>query len=243
MNYMKKLYLLLVFILMSSCTNSTKVVFLGDSITAAGVYDKEIAQPYGDTFVYPISTGFITLLNENVGDDVELIGKGVSGDKVSNLLERYKKDVLSLNPDIVFIYIGINDVWHKYNFGTGTDIIFYENGLKKIIGDLKSQGARVILCTPTVIGENKGEFTLVNQFKDIETMEIMNGDLDAYSDVIRKLSSELNTDLLDLREIFMNYISKNNPNNEPSGITTYDGVHLNDLGNKLIADEMIKFID
>jgi lysophospholipase L1-like esterase len=143
----------------------------------------------------------------------------------------------------VFIYIGINDVWHKYDFGTGTDIIFYENGLKKIISDLKNQGARVILCTPTVIGENKGEFTLVNKFKDIETMKIMNGDLDAYSDVIRKLSSELNTDLLDLREIFMNYISKNNPNNEPSGITTYDGVHLNDLGNKLIADEMIKFID
>ena len=81
---MKKIYLLLVFILMSSCTNSKKVVFLGDSITAAGVYDKEIAQPYGDTFVYPISTGFITLLNENVGDDVELIGKGVSGDKVTS---------------------------------------------------------------------------------------------------------------------------------------------------------------
>ena len=70
---MKKIYLLLVFILMSSCTNSTKVVFLGDSITAAGVYDKEIAQPSGDTFVYPIATGFITLLNENVGEDVELI--------------------------------------------------------------------------------------------------------------------------------------------------------------------------
>ena len=240
---MKKIYLLLVFTLMSSCTNSTKVVFLGDSITAAGVYDKEIAQPSGDTFVYPISTGFITLLNENVGDDVELIGKGVSGDKVSNLLERYKKDVLNLNPDIVFIYIGINDVWHKYSMGTGTDILFYENGLRKIIGDLKNQGARVILCTPTVIGENKGEFTLVNEFKDIETMEIMNGDLDAYSDVIRKLSSELNTDLLDLREIFMSYISENNPNNESSGITTYDGVHLNDLGNKLIADEMIKFIE
>ena len=147
---------------------------LGDSITAAAIYDKEVAEPWGDTFVYPKATGFITLLKENVGDNVELIGKGVSGDKVSNLLERYKKDVLSLNPDIVFIYIGINDVWHKYDFGTGTDIIFYENGLKKIIGDLKNQGARVILCTPTVIGENKGEFTLVNKFKDIETMKIMN---------------------------------------------------------------------
>ena len=239
---MKKLFLL-IFILITSCTDSTKVVFLGDSITEAGVYDNEVGVPSGDTLIYPKHTGFITLLKNDIEDDIELIGKGVSGNKVSNLLERYKKDVLNLNPDIVFIYIGINDVWHKYDFGTGTDIIFYENGLKKIIGDLKNQGARVVLCTPTVIGENTGAFTLVNKFKDIETMEIMNGDLDTYSDVIRKLSSELNTDLLDLREIFMNYISKNNPNNEPSGITTYDGVHLNDLGNKLIADEMIKFID
>ena len=240
---MKKIYLLLTFILITSCTNSTKVVFLGDSITEAGIYDKEVGVPSGDTLIYPKYTGFITLLKKDIEDDIELIGKGVSGDKVSNLLERYKKDVLSLNPDIVFIYIGINDVWHKYSFGTGTDIIFYENGLRKIIADLKNKGAKVILCTPTVIGENKGEFTLVNEFKDIETMEIMNGDLDAYSDVIRKLSSELNTDLLDLREIFMNYISENNPNNESSGITTYDGVHLNDLGNKLIADEMLRFIN
>ena len=240
---MKKIYLLLTFILMTSCSNSTKVVFLGDSITEAGVYDNEVGVPSGDTLIYPKYTGFITLLKNDIEDDIELIGKGVSGNKVSNLLERYKEDVLSLNPDIVFIYIGINDVWHKYSFGTGTDIIFYENGLRKIIADLKNKGARVILCTPTVIGENKGEFTLVNEFKDIETMEIMNGDLDAYSDVIRKLSSELNTDLLDLREIFMNYISENNPNNESFGITTYDGVHLNDLGNKLIADEMLRFIN
>ena len=240
---MKKIYLLLTFILITSCTNSTKVVFLGDSITEAGIYDNEVGVPSGDTLIYPKYTGFITLLKKDIEDDIELIGKGVSGNKVSNLLERYKKDVLSLNPDIVFIYIGINDVWHKYSFGTGTDIIFYENGLRKIIADLKNKGARVILCTPTVIGENKGEFTLVNEFKDIETMEIMNGDLDAYSDVIRKLASELNTDLLDLREIFMNYISENNPNNESSGITTYDGVHLNDLGNKLIADEMLRFIN
>ena len=240
---MKKIYLLLTFILITSCTNSTKVVFLGDSITEAGIYDKEVGVPSGDTLIYPKYTGFITLLKKDIEDDIELIGKGIGGNKVSNLLERYKKDVLSLNPDIVFIYIGINDVWHKYSFGTGTDIIFYENGLRKIITDLKNKGSRVILCTPTVIGENKGEFTLVNEFKDIETMEIMNGDLDAYSDVIRKLAYELNTDLLDLREIFMNYISENNPNNESSGITTYDGVHLNDLGNKLIADEMLRFIN
>ena len=240
---MKKIYLLLTFILMTSCSNSTKVIFLGDSITEAGVYDNEVGVQSGDTLIYPKYSGFITLLKNDIEDDIELIGKGISGNKVSNLLERYKEDVLSLNPDIVFIYIGINDVWHKYDFGTGTDILFYENGLRKIITDIKSNGARVVLCTPTVIGENKGEFTLVNKFKDIETMEIMNGDLDAYSNVIRKLSSELDTDLIDLRKIFVNYILENNPNNEPAGITTYDGVHLNDLGNKLIADEMLKFLN
>jgi lysophospholipase L1-like esterase len=229
---------------MSSCTNSTKVVFLGDSITENATSKK------GDTLNFVNGsmqvakfTGFITQLKESVGEDIELIGRGIGGDKVSNLLGRYKEDVLSLNPDIVFIYIGINDVWHKYDFGTGTDIIFYENGLRKIISDLKNNGARVILCTPTVIGENKGEFTLVNKFKDIETMEIMNGDLDAYSDVIRKLSSEFDTDLVDLRKIFVDYILENNPNNEPAGITTSDGVHLNDQGNKLIADSMLKFIN
>ena len=241
---MRKIYLLLTFIIMTSCSNSTKVVFLGDSITENATSKK------GDTLFFANGstqvsryTGFITQLKESVAEDIELIGRGIGGDKVSNLLGRYKEDVLSLNPDIVFIYIGINDVWHKYDFGTGTDIIFYENGLRKIISDLKNNGARVILCTPTVIGENKGEFTLVNKFKDIETMEIMNGDLDAYSDVIRKLSSEFDTDLVDLRKIFVDYILENNPNNEPAGITTSDGVHLNDQGNKLIADSMLKFIN
>ena len=104
---MKKIYILLTFILMTSCSNSTKVIFLGDSITEAGVYDNEVGLPSGDTLIYPKFSGFITLLKNDMEDNIELIGKGISGNKVSNLLERYKEDVLSLNPDIVFIYIGI----------------------------------------------------------------------------------------------------------------------------------------
>ena len=241
---MKKIYLLLTFIIMTSCTNSTKVVFLGDSVTQAALYIKGDAIIVNDSIVgYHEYSGFITLIDEKINDDVKLIGKGVSGDKVSDLLTRYEEDVLELNPDIVFIYIGINDVWHKYDFGTGTDIDLYESGLRQIISDIKSQGAKIVLCTPTLIGENSGEFTLVNQFKDVETMERMNGDLDNFSDVIRELSNEFNTDLLDLRDIFMTYVSENNLNNEPSGLLTYDGVHLNELGEKMIADEMIRFIN
>ena len=229
---MKKLSLIIL-VLMTACTSSTKVVFLGDSITQAGE-SKEGEGTY---------KGFITSLKENVGQEMELINKGIGGNKVSDLLLRYKYDVLELKPDIVFIYIGINDVWHKYDWGTGTDIDLYEDGLRKIIADIKIKGAKIILCTPTVIGENSGEFKLNNSFKNIDTMDIMNKDLDAFSDVIRNLSSEFNTELLDLRKKFKDYISENNTENVSKGILTYDGVHLNNQGNKLIADEMIKFLN
>jgi lysophospholipase L1-like esterase len=219
---------------MTACTNSTKVVFLGDSITQAGE-SKEGEGTY---------KGFITSLKENVGQETELINKGIGGNKVSDLLLRYKYDVLELNPDIVFLYtlglmmFGINMIG-----GTGTDIDVYEDGLRKIITDIKIKGAKIILCTPTVIGENSGEFKLNNSFKNIDTMDIMNKDLDAFSDVIRNLSSEFNTELLDLRKKFKDYISENNTENVSKGILTYDGVHLNNQGNKLIADEMIKFLN
>jgi len=229
---MKKILLLLI-IMITSCTNSTKVVFLGDSITQQG----ENSEGEG-TY-----KGFITSLRENVSQEVELINKGIGGNKVSDLLLRYNDDVLKLKPNIVFIYIGINDVWHKYDWGTGSDIDIYEKGLRKIITDIKAVGAKIILCTPTVIGENSGEFKLNNNFKDIDSMKIMNKDLDAFSDVVRNLSSEFNTDLLDLRKKFKEYISENNYQNMPKGVLTSDGVHLNNEGNKLIADEMIKFLN
>ena len=175
---MKKILILFI-IAMTSCTSSNKkIIFLGDSITEAGVYDTEVGIPYNGELIYPNYNGFITLLSRNVEENIELVGKGIGGDKVSDLLTRYRDDVIKLNPDKVFIYIGINDVWHKYDFGTGSDIDLYENGLRQIISDIKDNGAEVILCTPTVIGENKGEFTLVNQFKDLETMEIMIKDLE-----------------------------------------------------------------
>ena len=231
---MRKIIFLIISLLIISCENMndnqpTKIVFLGDSIT-------QQAEDFED--------GFISLIRQNlVQDKFELVGKGIGGNKVSDLLTRYKSDVIDLNPDIVFIYIGINDVWHKYDFGTGSDIDLYEKGLRTIISDIKSLGSKIVLCTPTVIGENTGDFVLGNQFKDVETMEKMNGDLDTFSEVVRKLSNEYETELLDLRKIFMDYLAENNINNDAAGILTTDGVHLNEQGNKLIADQMIKFIN
>lgn len=207
---------------MSSCNgNKKQVVFLGDSITEEG---------------RTLELGFINLLEESLDSEkFNLIGKGISGDKVSDLLVRYEDDVLVQNPDIVFIYIGINDVWHSYDVGKGSDIDFYEKGLRKIITDIKKRGAKIILCTPTVIGERV-------TFED-ELEVKRDQELDAFAGVVRNLSSEFNTELLDLRTIFKDYIVENNQNNDYQDFLTDDGVHLNDAGNKLIADEMIKYIN
>ena len=159
---MRKILLLACLFLTLSCNNmgskKTKVIFLGDSITQQGA---------------DLDIGFISLLKNNLSQsDFELIGKGISGNKISDLLVRYKTDVLDLNPDIVFIYIGINDVWHKYDFGTGSDIDIYEKGLRKIISDISSSGSKIVLCTPTVIGENTGDFELGNKFKDVQFYKV-----------------------------------------------------------------------
>lgn len=219
---MKKYLWLFIIIFMSSCNgNKKQVVFLGDSITEEG---------------RTLELGFINLLEESLDSEkFNLIGKGISGDKVSDLLVRYEDDVLVQNPDIVFIYIGINDVWHSYDVGKGSDIDFYEKGLRKIITDIKKRGAKIILCTPTVIGERV-------TFED-ELEVKRDQELDAFAGVARNLSSEFNTELLDLRTIFKDYIVENNQNNDYQDFLTDDGVHLNDAGNKLIADEMIKYIN
>lgn len=220
-------------VLLVSCQRPTRVVFLGDSITEMG--DNKEGEG--------IYEGFISSLRNTFEDhDIELINKGVGGDKVTDLLVRYDRDVLQLRPDIVFIYIGINDVWHKYDVGTGTDIDAYENGLRKIIQDIKAHGAKIILCTPTVIGENQGSFALNNHFKSIMETKTMNDDLDAFAQVMGNLSQEFSVELLDLRSIFLDYISKNNSENKPFDVLTYDGVHLNSYGNQIIADQMAKFI-
>ena len=57
----------------------------------------------------------------------ELIGAGIGGNKIYDLYLRHEEDVLAKNPNIVIIYVGINDVWHKLGAKTGTD---YDKYLK-----------------------------------------------------------------------------------------------------------------
>jgi lysophospholipase L1-like esterase len=195
------------------------IVFFGDSITQAGVNPG----------------GYIARMNETLKGNglaaqYELTGAGIGGNKVYDLYLRMDSDVLAKNPDVVVIWVGVNDVWHKSSFGTGTDPDKFEKFYTAIIKKLQSRNIRVFLTTPAAIGE-RTDFS--NQ---------QDGDLNLYAAIIRRLAAANSCGLVDLRKVFLEYNLKHNPENRESGILTTDRVHLNEAGNKLVAEEMLKAV-
>jgi len=191
--------------------------FFGDSITEAAVK----------------RGGYIVKLDsmlalQGKAEQYELVGAGISGNKVYDLYLRMEEDVLAKEPDVVIIYIGVNDVWHKRTSGTGTDPDKFEKFYQAIINKLKAKNINVIVCTPATIGE-KTDFS-----------NPLDGDLNEYSKIIRNIAQKNSLPVVDLRKAFLDYDLKNNAENKDKGILTSDGVHLNAKGNQFVADEMWK---
>ena len=92
-----------------------------------------------------------------------------------------------------------------------------------MISKINAVGSRVILCTPTVIGE-KTDGT--NKYDKM---------LDEYSEISRSVAKETGSQLLDLRKMFMTYLKNHNPDNVAKGILTADTVHLNKNGNQFLS--------
>lgn len=196
-----------------------KIVFFGDSITEAAVKPGGYISVIGDLAA-----------KDNQSSRYDFIGAGISGNKVYDLYLRLEADVLSKNPDVVIIYIGVNDVWHKRSYGTGTDADKFEKFYTAIIAKLRERNIKTVLCTPAVIGE-KTDFS--NE---------LDGDLNSYSSIIRKLAKNNNLRIVDLRNSFLEYNKKYNTENKEAGILTSDRVHLNEKGNQLVAEEMWRVI-
>ena len=195
----------------SSLAKSEVIAFFGDSITQAG------ARP----------GGYCRLIGEAIEKQrpelgVKIVYAGISGHKVPNLQGRLDRDVLSKKPTIVFIYIGINDVWHSVG-GRGTSKDKFDAGLRDLIKKIRATGAKIVLCTPSTIGEK------TDGSNSLDAM------LEEYSAISRKVAAETGVTLCDLRKAFLDHLKKANPDNKPRGILTGDGVHLNVAGNQFVA--------
>ncbi len=220
-DFFMRLFLFSIVVLVTSSfglQKKTRVIFFGDSITQAGVN----------------AGGYIMRIDsmckaEGKTDNYEFIGAGIGGNKVYDLYLRMENDVLAKNPDLVVIYVGVNDVWHKSS-GTGTDADKFEKFYQAIIDKLKAKNIKIIICTPAAIGE-KTDFS-----------NPQDGDMNEYSNILRRVAKKNELLLVDLRKAFLDHNIKNNPENKDRGILTTDRVHLNAKGNQLVADEMWRVI-
>ncbi len=192
-----------------------KIIFFGDSITEAGAL-------FGG-FIQRIAT---YLQDEDIAHKYDLVGMGKGGNKVTDLQERLGRDILEKGCDMVVMFIGVNDVWHKFTHNTGTDAATFEHVYTAIVERIKSASIKLVLCTPAVIGEK------------IQGENIADSDLDQVCDIIRKIALDYELPLVDLRKTFTQYLLENNIENMESGLLTRDGVHLNEKGNQMVANEI-----
>ena len=197
----------------------TRIVFFGDSITQAGVNPG----------------GYIKVMEEMLSAKAsagkyDLVGAGISGNKIYDLYLRMDDDVLAKNPDVVVIWVGVNDVWHKATFGTGTDADKFEKFYMSVVKKLQAKNIKVYLTTPSTIGEKT------------DNSNQQDGDLNQYSNIIRKIAATNNCGIIDLRKEFLGYNLKNNPENKEAGILTTDRVHLNSAGNRFVAEKMMEVL-
>jgi lysophospholipase L1-like esterase len=203
------------------------IVAFGNSITAERkTIDKVFAQRL------PV------LLHKN-GVEAMVINSGIPGShtghitdnnlfKIKHALDRFESDVLVYNPDVVIIGFGTNDAHIDSNKPKGRSRISldkYESNLEYMINKLMDRGIHVILIAPNILGDKYKKF--------------QNKRLVKYVRVVRHLAEKYKLGLVDNYKLFVDYQKKTGKSYEDLML---DGVHPNDSGHEIIADELTKEI-
>lgn len=121
------------------------VLFQGDSVTDSG-RDRENTDSLGE--------GYPALIAKMLDSKAyQVFNRGVSGNRTRDLVERWEKDTLRLQPDILTVLIGINDCWRKYDQNDETPIAYIEKNLRTLLTgtDVALPGVRLILMEPFML--------------------------------------------------------------------------------------------
>jgi acyl-CoA thioesterase I len=182
------------------------IVAIGDSITAAGGYlrdiDAVLAQQYPKLKL------------------AKVVNKGIPGHRVEDLAPRFDKDVVQLKPTIVTLNIGVNDVWSRLSKPLDAkDVAFYKETVAKMVDQAQKAGIRVILLTPTVVGEDPNTES--------------NKRLVAYVKAMKEIAADKKCQLVDLHAMFLTALKKK-PADKKTWLTV-DGVHMLPPGDAIMA--------
>jgi lysophospholipase L1-like esterase len=208
--------------------NVSRIVMLGDSITQGGDHPKG--------FVGLIRSGLAAAYKDH---PIEVINAGIGGHKATDMSARFAKDVLDRKPDMVMISVGVNDVWHDFrtpdwtgrvpegNSGRGVALDVFTLHLERMIGLAKEAGIRVVILSPTLV------------YEDLNCAE--NKRLSRYVDAGERLAKQTGVRYMNLNKPFRDAVAAYQRQTGPGSLLlTTDGVHLNDAGNALMANLILK---
>lgn len=191
------------------------LLFQGDSITDCN-RDRSFNDSLGNGYVNMVA-GLLGALHPHLG--APCLNRGISGNRSADLLQRWQEDCLDLQPDVLSLLIGINDVWRRYdaNLPTSTEAFAanYRQILESTVNALP--GTTLVLLEPFVLPVP-------------EDRRHWRGDLDPKIDVVRHLAREFGARLVPLDGIFAAASTIH-----PPAFWARDGVHPTTAGHGLIT--------
>jgi len=187
------------------------ILFIGDSVTDCGRRDD--APDY-------LGDGYVRMVAQRVTDR-RIINVGISGNRAIDLRDRWHIDVIQQKPDILSVYVGINDTWRRYDSNDPTSAASFEADYRACLSDLGG-ASTLILIEPFVLPVT-------------EEQEHWHDDLDEKRAVVARLAAEFGAGFVPLQALLA-------ATAEDSGAVALaqDGVHPTELGHRMIADAWLE---
>jgi len=195
------------------------ILFQGDSVTDCS-RDREDFHGLGG--------GYPLYVSQLLGGHVKVLNRGISGHRAKDLAARWREDCLALDPDIVSILIGINDVWRRYDSNDPTSDAAFEASYRKLLEPLAERGVKTLLIQPFLLDVS-------------ESVTAMREDLTGKQAVVRRLAGEFGDKivLLDADALFREAAADTgNPPAHYAG----DGVHPTQAGHRVLAEAIIPLL-
>jgi lysophospholipase L1-like esterase len=203
------------------------ILFQGDSITDAGRdYDAE-TKPNDIAMLghgYPLFAA-AGLLARCPDRDLRIYNRGISGNKITQLTERWERDCYKLYPDVLSILIGVNDYWHTRTGNYDGNLEIYLTEYRKLLKATKTRlpDTKIIICEPFII---HGGTAL-----DASWEQVFQG----YRAAAGMLAKEFGAAFVPFQSVFDKALEK-----MPSSYWGADGVHPSMAGAWLMAEAWLK---
>lgn len=216
-------------------------LFIGDSITdggwgRSGGMPKSSAERNKTDQNHALGHSYVMLASARMmADDPALkcnwLNRGISGNTVKDLQKRWSDDMLSENPDVLTVMVGINDIFDFYreNDKGDFDVESWGADLREILTEAKTANpsVKIVLMSPFVA---KGRSVKPEKFQRIRTAT------DRSAAKVKTIAEEIGAEYIDTNALF-NSLTDGNPDSER---WLWDGVHPTPAGHQMIADLWVK---